>query len=355
MPASKLLMLQQNHIKDSSLSTTSATYMNGQQNGGTKIVLVTSEPMGIENNRNGTVAVAVAASGQPSNVNNGTDEELTSLTWLHDKNLIKGINNISCPPNIKHINNNNHLKIVNDNTTMKTQTSLSSPGKASSSGTVTPTSDLIDDLCVSEDNTSSVNSSSEHGSVYSRSKALVSVARDIENDDDGDNNDSKAVNNKNCGNITQHHHLNLNHNQLPPASAIIHLSPGGSTIVDTNGSISTANTINASNTVITTKSNVDVNGFNAIKTTTNAQHSTAGTVTATTPHTHFHKKYIKQMYASNGCATDATVSVVVTSASASATVPTSIKNSMNSSTPNSSPTATSPTIYSIPVKSTEYR
>lgn len=343
MPASKLLMHQQNHIKDSSLSTTSATYMNGQQNGGRKIVLVTSEPMEIENNRSGTVAVA--ASGQPSNVNNGTDEELTSLTWLHDKNLIKGINNISCPPNIKHTNNNNHLNIVNDNTTMKSQTSLSSPGKASSSGTVTPTSDLIDDSGVSEDNTSSVNSSSEHGSVYSRSKALVSVAREIENDDDGDNNNSKAVNNKNRGNITQHH--NLNHNQPPPASSIIHLSPGGSTVVDTNGSISTANAINASNPVITTKSDVDVNAFNTIKTTTDAQHSTK----ATTPHTHFHKKYIKQMYASNGCATDATVSVVVTSASA----PTSITNSRNSSTPNTSPTASSPTIYSIPVKTTEYR
>lgn len=330
--------------------------MNGQQNGGTKIVLVTSEPMEIEHNQNGTVAVAVAASGQPSSVNNGTDEELTSLTWLHDKNLIKGINNISCPPNTKHMNNNNHLKIVNDNTTTKSQMSLSSPGKASSSGTVTPTSDLIDDSGVSEDNTSSVNSSSEHGSVYSRSKALVSIARKIENDDDGDNNNSKAVNNKNRGNITtQHHHLNLNHNQPPPATSIIHLSPGGSTVVDTNGSISTANAINASNPVITTKSNVDVNGFNTIKTTTNAHHST--TVTATTPYTHFHKRYIKQMYASNGCATDATVSVVVTSASASASAsaPTSITNSRNSSTPNSSPTASSPTIYSIPVKTMEYR
>lgn len=348
MPASKLLTLQPNHIKDSSLSTTSATYMNGQQNGGTKIVLVTSEPMDIENNRNGTVAVA--ALGQPSNGNNGTDEELTSLTWLHDKNLIKGINNISCPPNIKHMNNNNHLKIVNDSTTMKSQTSLSSPGKASSSGTVTPTSDLIDDSGVSEDNTSSLNSSSEHGSIYSRSKALVSVAREIENDDDGDNNNSITVNNKNRGNLTQHHHhLNLNHNQPPPASSIIHLSPGGSTVVDTNGSISTANAINASNPIITAKSNVDVNGFKIIKTTANAQHST--TATATTAHTHFHKRYIKQMYASNGCATDATVSVVVTTASA----PTSITNSMNSSTPNSSPNARSPTIYSIPVKTTEYR
>lgn len=96
MPASKLLMLQQNHIKDSTTimstnasSTTAANpttvpYINGQQNGSTKVVLVTSEPMEIDHSRNGKTT---------STTNNGTDEELTSLTWLtHDKNLLKGIN-----------------------------------------------------------------------------------------------------------------------------------------------------------------------------------------------------------------------------------------------------------------------
>lgn len=86
MPASKLLMLQQNHIKDSTImsSTTSSTvapYINGQQNGSTKVVLVTSESMEIDHSRNGKTA---------SSSQNGTDEELTSLTWLHDKNLLKG-------------------------------------------------------------------------------------------------------------------------------------------------------------------------------------------------------------------------------------------------------------------------
>lgn len=86
MPASKLLMLQQNHIKDSPIMSTNSSspttpYTNGQQNGSTKVVLVTSEPMETDHNRNGKTASAS---------NNGTDEELTSLTWLHDKNLLKG-------------------------------------------------------------------------------------------------------------------------------------------------------------------------------------------------------------------------------------------------------------------------
>lgn len=87
MPASKMLMLQQNHIKDSATimstnaSSTTAPYINGQQNGSTKVVLVTSETMEIDHSRNGKTT---------SSTNNGTDEELTSLTWLHDKNLLKG-------------------------------------------------------------------------------------------------------------------------------------------------------------------------------------------------------------------------------------------------------------------------
>lgn len=350
MPASKLLMLQQNHIKDSTLAsitlntTTASAYMNGQQNGSTKVVLVSSEPMDIEHNRNGL--------SQSATVNNGTDEELTSLTWLHDKNLIKGINNISCPPNIKHINNN-HLKIVSDNAAavaaaavLKSQTQLTSVhSKASSSGTVTPNSDLIDDSGVSEDNASTATSSSEHGSIYSRPKALLTAAREIEIDD-SDNNNSHTINNKNRANL-QHLHQ-FNHHQPPPASSIIHLSPGGSTVIDTNGS-----TIHTTNRIITTKSNTELNG-NAIKSAstsqiTNAQQSLVTTTASgtSTPHTHFHKKYIKAMNALNGYGTDSTLAVVVTSA------PTSNSNSTNSSP--IAITTNSPTIYSISMKAADYR
>lgn len=89
MPASKYIMLQQNHLREtvadnSTVSTTIAnSYVNGQQNG--KIVLVTTEPMEIEHSRNGNTNTTAS-----STTNNGNDEELTSLTWLHDKNLLKG-------------------------------------------------------------------------------------------------------------------------------------------------------------------------------------------------------------------------------------------------------------------------
>lgn len=62
-----------------------APYINGQQNGNTKVVLVTSEAMEIDHSRNGKTTTSS---------NNGTDEELTSLTWLHDKNLLKGTESI---------------------------------------------------------------------------------------------------------------------------------------------------------------------------------------------------------------------------------------------------------------------
>lgn len=82
MPSSKLLVLQQNHLND---STGTTTYVNGQEGG--KIVLVATEQMDVsnslENHANGTTIAAVPA-------NNTNDEELTSLTWLHDKNLLKG-------------------------------------------------------------------------------------------------------------------------------------------------------------------------------------------------------------------------------------------------------------------------
>lgn len=71
-------------MKDSLLSSNelgakTTAHTNGQSNGNTKIVLVSNEPLEIDNrNRSNNIT---------SNVN---DEELTPLTWLHDKNLLKG-------------------------------------------------------------------------------------------------------------------------------------------------------------------------------------------------------------------------------------------------------------------------
>lgn len=81
MPSSKLLVLQSN---DGGASTATTSYLNGQD--GSKIVLVTTEQMvgTIDQHQNGTTTVSS---------NSGNDEELTSLTWLHDKNLLKGKRN----------------------------------------------------------------------------------------------------------------------------------------------------------------------------------------------------------------------------------------------------------------------
>lgn len=68
-------------VMSTTTSSAAAPYINGQQNGNTKVVLVTNESMEIDHNRNGRTT---------SSSNNGNDEDLTSLTWLHDKNLLKG-------------------------------------------------------------------------------------------------------------------------------------------------------------------------------------------------------------------------------------------------------------------------
>ncbi|XP_001659572.2 uncharacterized protein LOC5571132 [Aedes aegypti] len=87
--------------------------------------------------RNGTVLTAVNGSGGTSHqVVINTDEELTPLTWLHDKNLLKGINLSKVPVS-----------------------SPDSPRQAG--GHLSPTSDFVEDSSVSEDNTSSANSSSD--------------------------------------------------------------------------------------------------------------------------------------------------------------------------------------------------
>lgn len=97
MPASKLFMMQQTHIKDTLLNANdfgakTTVHTNGQSNGNAKIVLVSNEAMEIDNRNRTThtTTVTVAPSAPPPSATNINDEELTPLTWLHDKNLLKG-------------------------------------------------------------------------------------------------------------------------------------------------------------------------------------------------------------------------------------------------------------------------
>lgn len=264
--------------------------------------------------------------------------------------------------------NNNHLKIITDNASIKPQSQQVMSSKSSSSGAATPTSDLVDDSGVSEDNASSVNSGSEQGSSSSSSSSSGSIYRAtvrttpksfattpsrerdsdaIDNDDIDDANNNTI--NKSCS--------NANHQiQAPPASSIIHLSPGGSAVIEyktvsnlTQKSNIIPNTVssfsNNSNPVIVSTTNGAINGTANIIKTVSTQSST---LAASTPHTHFHKKYIKAMNAMNGSGTD----TVTTS------TPTPITNSNSEaqiSSPSTIVSVSAPTtIYTIPMK-TEFR
>lgn len=83
MPSSKLLVLQQSNLNDGSSSTTTYS-INGTDstNIGGKYVLVATEQMDIDHHNGNIRAITT------TNPNN--DEELTSLTWLHEKNVLKG-------------------------------------------------------------------------------------------------------------------------------------------------------------------------------------------------------------------------------------------------------------------------
>lgn len=277
--------------------------------------------------------------------------------------------------------NNNHLKIITESASIKPQSQQSMSTKSSSSGTATPTSDLVDDSGVSEDNASSINSGSELGgcsssssssgssSIYRttvrtppKSFATTTTASRERDTDTIDTDDMDDANNNTINKNRTNHP-----NQMSPTSSIIHLSPGGSAVIEykTVSNLSQKSNIipntvsslnNNSNPVIVSTNNGAINGTaNIIKTVSPQQPpSTQSTTTtstiqmATTPHTHFHKKYIKAMNALNGSGTD-----IVTTLT-----PTPITNSNSQaqiSSPSTIVSVSTPTaIYTIPMK-TEFR
>lgn len=219
--------------------------------------------------------------------------------------------------------------MLTDNATVKSQSHQILSSKSSSSGTVTPTSDYIDDSGVSEDNASSVNSGSEHGN---------------------DNNNY------------------IHNNQSTPASSIIGdiiISPGGSTVVEykttqdkipSPANINSCSTNNGNiNSVIasTTTSTTTNNNNNDNKDNNNSEYNNEAKIISAnqsnTPHTHFHKKYIKAMNALNGI--ENSTQIITTS---TAPQPTSISSLSNSGAQISIQSAmavnSTSTIYTIPMK-----
>lgn len=262
--------------------------------------------------------------------------------------------------------NNNHLKIVTDNASIKPQSQQAMSSKSSSSGAVTPTSDFVDDSGVSEDNASSVTSSSDQGSSIYRNvrttpKSLATTSRsERDTIDTIDNEDIDDANN----NTINKNRSNGNQASLTPSttSSIIQLSPGGGSAVIEYKTVSnlpqkssiipntTSSLSNNTNPVIVSVNNGHANGTlsNVIKAISTHATSTQSTMT-TTPHTHFHKKYIKAMNALNGGGNDTVTTITQTQ-----------NNSNSSSDAQISPTPTivsvgaPTTIYTIPMK-TEFR
>lgn len=247
--------------------------------------------------------------------------------------LFSGIN-LSASTNVKHVNNNNHIKLVADHSVRHHSQ------QSSSSGAITPTSDYVDDSCVSEDNVSSVNS--DQGSIYSNNNTAETSPSSYHYISAASphtiNNNNNSVNNKNR-NPNQ-----LTHTQPPPATSIIHLSPGGSTVIEYKttshlqqklSTVTTSNSTGGANQSAITSNGVDSNGAKVLSVT-----SVATTASSqSTPHTHFHKKYIKQMNALYGGTSTATA--LVSSAGTIVSSPTTI-------------TMTSPTTYTIPINQ-DYR
>lgn len=133
----------------------------------------------------------------------------------------------------------------------------SPPHRKNSSGVISPTSDFLDDSCVSEDNASSANS--DQGiSIYSTETTPIPTSYQF-------------VNNNNS--------INKNRNQMPTSTTqVIQLGPVGTVI-----EYMTSNLQGKLNTTLQQTSN-----------SSTVITSTTSTVSVTPTHQHFHKKYLRE-------------------------------------------------------------
>ncbi|XP_037913951.1 nuclear pore complex protein DDB_G0274915 isoform X3 [Hermetia illucens] len=141
-PPSKYVVIHQNGSGQYRTADGTAAILTTQSNGVGNIVLLATEPLSTSEQSN----IIVNTSGQ------GTDEELTPLTWLQDKDLLKDL-------------------VVRPNGTKAAPTaSPSRQSNGNGGGAISPTSDFMEDSSVSEDNASSANSSSDQGISISSSE-----------------------------------------------------------------------------------------------------------------------------------------------------------------------------------------
>ncbi len=150
--------------------------------------------------------------------------------------------------------NGNAIKTIDEN----------SPPHRKNSGAISPTSDFLDDSCVSEDNASSANSLSDQGiSIYSTETTIPTSYQ--------------FVNNNNS--------INKNRNQMPTSTTqVIQLGQPTGTVIE----YMTSNLQGKINTALQQTSN-----------TSTVITSTSSTATSTPTHQHFHKKYLREMTVAN--------------------------------------------------------
>lgn len=201
---------------------------------------------------------------------------------------------------MKHINNN-HLKVIGD---------VAIAPRQSVSGAHTPTSDYMDDSYVSaeENNSTTPNSShAESGAISIYSGSTEAATAPASSSYHHFNNNLVSSKNRNASSV----------NQPPPATSIIHLSPGGSTVIDYKSASNLQQQLNSvsmqSNSSIDEREHHHSGSSNGATDSGSEMKATS----ASTPHQHYHKKYIKQMNALNGSPiTMTTVSAIVSAPNA---------------------------------------
>ncbi|XP_053695907.1 uncharacterized protein LOC128743373 isoform X2 [Sabethes cyaneus] len=209
--------------------------------------------------RNGTTTVLATSSG---GVVVNADEELTPLTWLHDKNLLKGINLSKVP--------------------------VSSPDSPSRQvgGHLSPTSDFVEDSSVSEDNTSSANSSSDQSIGVYCTETIHPSGRPAP-----------------AATASSHHHTF----QLGSGSQRTITTLSGETIVEYPINSSEEKELKSpSSTVSCASSSSPPSSSSSLYNSSPSPASSSGQAAAppaahsgsnsgsSTPHQHFHKKYLRE-------------------------------------------------------------
>ncbi|XP_055645062.1 ras guanine nucleotide exchange factor B [Toxorhynchites rutilus septentrionalis] len=281
-PTSKLVVLQQGHLGENYITTTDG--MNGVGN----IVLLATEQMDMSgtehdiinnnvvitsssncySNHNGgggqIGSSVIGASNHQYTIRNGTtsngvvvnaDEELTPLTWLHDKNLLKGINLSKVPVS-----------------------SPDSPRQAG--GHLSPTSDFVEDSSVSEDNTSSANSSSEQSIGVYCTETAHPIGRPLP-----------------ITATTHHHTFQLSNGGHKTITTI-----NGDTIIeypmvasDEKELKSPSSTVSCASSSSSSSTSSSLYSSSPSPNPTSALSSHNGSNSgASTPHQHFHKKYLRE-------------------------------------------------------------